>query len=278
MVREAAARAVGEDVGPADITSRCMVPSHLQAGASLVSREACVLSGLELAEAVFREVDGTLHWAASCKEGQTILAGQVVAEVCGSARSILTGERCALNFLQRMSGVATKTAAFVKAVAGTATKILDTRKTTPGLRALERHAVRCGGGVNHRTGLYDGVLVKENHLVFMPESSWGEQLSQARRQYPDTSLVVEADSVERAEKLLSQPIDRVLLDNLSDGEVSQVVALRKKMGSKVELEASGGVTIERAAELAKRGVEWISVGELTHSAKAIDFSLDLIPK
>jgi nicotinate-nucleotide pyrophosphorylase (carboxylating) len=237
-----------------------------------------VLAGLDVAEAVFREVDGSLSWSTSCRDGQVIQAGVVVAEVRGSARAILTGERCALNFLQRLSGVATKTAEYVKAVEGTQTKILDTRKTTPGLRALERQAVRSGGGTNHRIGLYDGILVKENHQVFMTNDGWRENLRKAREEYPDLCLVVEADTVELAEKLLSQQIDRVLLDNMSNEEVGRVVALRKKMGSRVGLEASGGMTVARARELAAVGVEWVSVGGLTHSAKAIDFSLDLIPE
>ena len=277
IVREAASRAVGEDVGPLDITSRLVVPSSARAVATLVSRESCVLAGLDVAEAVFREVDGSLRWSTACRDGQVIQAGVVVAEVRGSARAILAGERCALNFLQRLSGVATKTAEYVNAVAGTTTKILDTRKTTPGLRALERQAVRSGGGTNHRAGLYGGVLVKENHQVFMADGVWEETIKKAREEYPDLSLVVEADNVELAVKLLSQPIDRVLLDNMSNEEVSRVVALRKKMGSRVELEASGGVTVVRARELATIGADWVSVGGLTHSARAIDFSLDLIP-
>lgn len=276
IVREAASRAVGEDVGPLDITSRLVVPASARAVATLVSRESCVLAGLDVAEAVFREVDGSLRWSTVCRDGQVIQAGMVVAEVRGSARAILTGERCALNFLQRLSGVATKTAEYVKAVEGSQTKILDTRKTTPGLRALERQAVRSGGGTNHRAGLYDGILVKENHQVFMADEGWGETLKKAREEYPDLCLVVEADTVELAEKLLSQPIDRVLLDNMSNERVGRVVALRKKMGSTVGLEVSGGVTVARARELAAIGVEWVSVGGLTHSARAIDFSLDLI--
>ncbi|MCX6936034.1 MAG: carboxylating nicotinate-nucleotide diphosphorylase [Verrucomicrobia bacterium] len=277
VVREAASRAVGEDMGPVDVTSRLTIPDTARAVAILVAREGCVVAGLELAEAVFREVDGALQWTAKAKDGERVEAGRVVAEVRGSARSILSGERCALNFLQRLSGVATKTAEYVLAVKGTRCRILDTRKTTPGLRALERHAVRCGGGTNHRTGLYDGVLIKENHLIFMKEEDWAKTLGRVRSEYPDLPLVVEADSVALAGKLLSQPVDRILLDNLSAEQVAQVVSLRKKEGSRVELEASGGVTLERAAVLARTGVEWISVGGLTHSARAIDYGLDIQP-
>ena len=278
VVREAAARAVGEDVGPSDVTSRIVIPEDASATAVLVAKEACVLAGLELAEAVFREVDGSLRWSAKAKDGDRIIKGGVVAEVEGSARSILTAERCALNFLQQLSGVATKTAAFVDSIKGTSARILDTRKTTPGLRALERYAVRCGGGVNHRTGLYDGILIKENHLIFISPTELNGVIKKARAAYPDLPIVVEADSVALAERLLPQPVDRILLDNLSPEQVTEVVALRAKMGTKVDLEASGGVTEQKALALAKAGVEWISVGGITHSARAMDFSLDIQPK
>lgn len=278
VVREAAARAVGEDVGPADVTSRTVIPDGASAVAVIVAKEPCVLAGLEVAEAVFREVDGTLKWSVKAKDGDRITEGRVVAQVEGSARSILTAERCALNFLQRLSGVATQTSVFVSAIQGTRARILDTRKTTPGLRALERHAVRCGGGVNHRAGLYDGILIKENHLIFISPTELNNMIKKARAAYPDFPLVVEADSVALAGRLLSQSVDRILLDNLSPEEVAKVVALRSTMGTKVDLEASGGVTEERALALAKAGVEWISVGGITHSARAMDFSLDIRPK
>ena len=177
-----------------------------------------------------------------------------------------------------MSGIATQTAFFVEAVKGTKAKILDTRKTTPGLRALERQAVRAGGGVNHRTGLYDGILIKENHQALLAEGRLPEVIRQARRDFPEYPLVVEADSVELAESLLREPVDRVLLDNLSPEDVAKIVKLRNAKHPKMELEASGGVTPEIAKALAQAGVECISVGALTHSAKAIDFSLDIQPK
>jgi nicotinate-nucleotide pyrophosphorylase (carboxylating) len=271
VVREAAARAVGEDVGPDDVTSRLMIPEGIQATGFLVARERCVLAGMDVAEAVFREVDGQLKWRALAQDGDRILVGQKVAEVTGSARSVLTGERCALNFIQRLSGVATLTAEYVRQTEGTLAKILDTRKTTPGLRALERQAVRLGGGTNHRTGLYDGILVKENHLALVSLSDLPEILRK------DLSIVVEADNCELAKKLLQLPIQRVLLDNMTLEQVGEIVATRKKLASQVEIEASGGVTLERARDLARAGVDWISVGKLTHSARSIDFSLDLIP-
>jgi nicotinate-nucleotide pyrophosphorylase (carboxylating) len=276
VVREAAARAVGEDVGPDDVTSRLMISEGIQATGFLVAREPCVLAGMEVAEAVFREVDGQLKWRTLAQDGEKILAGRKVAEVTGSARSVLTGERCALNFVQRLSGVATLTAAYVKKTEGTGAKILDTRKTTPGLRALERQAVRLGGGMNHRTGLYDGILVKENHLTLLTLSDLPDLLKKAAQNHPDLPMVVEADNCELAKKLLQLPIQRVLLDNMTLVQVNEILAARKKLSSQVQIEASGGVTPEMAQELARAGVDYISVGKLTHSARSIDFSLDLI--
>ena len=277
VVREAAARAVGEDVGPDDVTSRLMISEGIQATGFLVAREPCVLAGMDVAEAVFREVDGQLKWRTLAQDGEKILAGRKVAEVKGSARSVLTGERCALNFVQRLSGVATLTAAYVKKTEGTGAKILDTRKTTPGLRALERQAVRLGGGMNHRTGLYDGILVKENHLTLLTLSDLPDLLKKAAQNHPDLPMVVEADNCELAKKLLQLPIQRVLLDNMTLVQVNEILAARKKLASQVQIEASGGVTPEMAQELARAGVDYISVGKLTHSARSIDFSLDLIP-
>ena len=277
IVREAAARAVGEDVGPDDVTSRAFIGEEAMATGVLVAREDCVLAGMDVAEAVFREVDGRLVWETLIQDGQKVGPNQSVAKVRGSARSVLTGERCALNFLQRLSGVATLTAEYVRAVAGTRTKILDTRKTTPGLRALERQAVRLGGGVNHRAGLYDGYLVKENHLSLVNSERLPELIQQARASHPDLALVVEADSLELAMKLLLLPVDRILVDNLTADQVREIVNVKRSRSLGIEIEASGGVTLERAQALSQAGVDFISVGKLTHSARSIDFSLDLIP-
>ncbi|NBS54118.1 carboxylating nicotinate-nucleotide diphosphorylase [bacterium] len=256
-----------------DVTSR-LLPAESQGIALLLVREPCVLAGLDVAEAVFREVDGNLKWKALAKDGDRLVARQAVAEVSGSARSILSGERCALNFLQRLSGVATQTAEFVKTVAGTKARILDTRKTTPGLRALEKHAVRCGGGVSHRMGLYDAVLIKENHLKWVAEKDVADLIRRAREQNPDLPVIVEADRVALAKQLLPLRPDRILLDNLSPQEVREVVEARNQAGSNIPLEASGGVTLESAPALAQAGVDFISVGALTHSFRAMDFALD----
>ena len=277
IVREAAARAVGEDVGPDDVTSRAFIGEEAMAMGVLVAREDCVLAGMDVAEAVFREVDGRLIWETLIQDGQKVGPNQSVAKVRGSARSVLTGERCALNFLQRLSGVATLTAEYAQAISGTRTKILDTRKTTPGLRALERQAVRLGGGVNHRAGLYDGYLVKENHLSLVNSERLPELIQQARASHPDLALVVEADSLELAMKLLLLPVDRILVDNLTADQVREIVNVKRSRSLGIEIEASGGVTLERAKALSQAGVDFISVGKLTHSARSIDFSLDLIP-
>ena len=277
IVREAAARAVGEDVGPDDVTSRAFIGEEAMAMGVLVAREDCVLAGMDVAEAVFREVDGRLVWETLIQDGQKVGPNQSFAKVRGSARSVLTGERCALNFLQRLSGVATLTAEYVRAIAGTRTKILDTRKTTPGLRALERQAVRLCGGVNHRAGLYDGYLVKENHLSLVNSERLPELIQQARASHPDLALVVEADSLELAMKLLLLPVDRILVDNLTADQVREIVNVKRSRSLGIEIEASGGVTLERAQALSQAGVDFISVGKLTHSARSIDFSLDLIP-
>ena len=277
IVREAAARAVGEDVGPDDVTSRAFIGEEAMAMGVLVAREDCVLAGMDVAEAVFREVDGRLIWETLIQDGQKVGPNQSVAKVRGSARSVLTGERCALNFLQRLSGVATLTAEYAQAIAGTRTKILDTRKTTPGLRALERQAVRLGGGVNHRAGLYDGYLVKENHLSLVNSERLPELIQQARASHPDLALVVEADSLELTMKLLLLPVDRILVDNLTADQVREIVNVKRSRSLGIEIEASGGVTLERAQALSQAGVDFISVGKLTHSARSIDFSLDLIP-
>jgi len=277
IVREAAARAVGEDVGPDDVTSRAFIGEEAMATGALVAREDCVLAGMDVAEAVFREVDGRLVWETLIQDGQKVGPNQSVAKVRGSARSILTGERCALNFLQHLSGVASLTAEYAQAIAGTRTKILDTRKTTPGLRALERQAVRLGGGVNHRAGLYDGYLVKENHLSLVDPERLPELIQQARASHPDLALVVEADSLELAMRLLLLPVDRILVDNLTADQVREIVNVKRSRSLGIEIEASGGVTLERAQALSQAGVDFISVGKLTHSARSIDFSLDLIP-
>jgi nicotinate-nucleotide pyrophosphorylase (carboxylating) len=275
ILREAAARALGEDRGPADITTLACIKFDTQAQARIVAREACTLAGLPVAEQVFREQDPELILTAQAQDGAKLEAGAVVLEIRGPASSILTAERSALNFLQQLSGVATQTRRFVDAVAGTRCKILDTRKTIPGLRALQKYAVRCGGGVNHRLGLYDRFLIKDNHLVLMPDGKrLAEAIRAARALDPDVVLEVEVDRVDQIADILGLGIDMLLLDNMSLDDLRAAVAL---IGGRVKTEASGNMTLARVHDVAGTGVDFISVGALTHSVQSIDFSLEVLP-
>ncbi len=266
--------ALQEDVGPGDVTAHYFVPADARARAVVVAKEAGVLAGVALAEAVFRAVDPAVALVAGRADGDRLAVGDVVLELEGSARSILTGERTALNFLQRLSGIATQTAAYVQAVAGSGATILDTRKTTPGWRWLEKAAVRAGGGTNHRMGLYDMAMVKDNHL---PKAGGrvglqaGIDALQAAQ--PDIKVELEADTVDQLREFLTlRGVSFILLDNMSLEAMRQCVALAR--GSGVKLEASGGITLARLPEIAATGVDFISSGALTHSVRALDLSLD----
>ena len=274
ILREAASRALGEDRGPADITTLACVPLDVSGAARIFAKEPCVLAGLVVAEEVFREQDPGLALTLLAHDGDVLAAGASVMEVRGAAASILTAERCALNFIQQLSGVATETRRYVDAVRETHAKILDTRKTVPGLRALQKYAVRCGGGENHRLGLYDRFLVKDNHLALMGEGDrLAEAVRAARRLDPQALLEVEVDRVDQLPSVLAQKVDIVLLDNMSLEEMRKAVAL---VGSQAKTEASGNITLERVAAVAATGVDYISVGALTHSVRAVDFSLEMI--
>jgi len=273
IVREAAARALGEDCGPADITTLACVKSSTQAAARIFAKEACVLAGMPVAEQVFREQDATLALTARAGDGTSLQPGDTVLEIRGAAASILTAERCVLNFLQQLSGVATQTRRFVEAVAGTKAMILDTRKTVPGLRALQKYAVRCGGGINHRFGLYDRFLIKDNHLAVMGTGNrLAEAIRAARALDPQAVLEVEVDHLEQIPEIISLGVDVLLLDNMSLDEMRACVSL---IAGRAATEASGNMTLERVPEVARTGVDFISVGALTHSVRAIDFSLEM---
>ena len=273
IIREAASRALGEDRGPADITTLACVRGETPASARIFTKEACVLSGLVVAEQVFREQDPALHLSARANDGARLAPGDTVLEIRGSAASILIAERTALNFIQQLSGVATQTRRFVDAVAGTKTRILDTRKTVPGLRALQKYAVLCGGGVNHRFGLYDQFLLKDNHLALMGEGDrLAEAIQAARGLDPKALLEVEVDRPDQIPALIALGVDRILLDNMSLEDLRASVAL---IAGRVETEASGNMTLDRVPAVAATGVDFISVGSLTHSVQAIDFSLEL---
>ena len=264
-------RALEEDVGSGDVTSELLVPAAATGRATLTQKAPGVIAGLDVAEAVFRRVDPALRWRSHAEEG-VWRDGGLVAEVAGSSRSILTGERVALNFLQRLSGVATLTARYAAAVAGTGARILDTRKTTPGLRALEKRAVVAGGGANHRHGLYDAVLVKENHSAM----AGGVEEATRRAVVGSGGLPVEVEcaTLDEVRAALAAGAPRILLDNMTVDELRAAVELT---AGRAELEASGGVTLETVRAIAGTGVDFVSVGALTHSAPALDVSLILDP-
>jgi nicotinate-nucleotide pyrophosphorylase (carboxylating) len=274
IVREAAARALGEDRGPADITTLACVRPEARARARIFAKEPCVLAGLPVAEQVFREQDATLVLTPRARDGDALKPGATALEISGSAAAILTGERSALNFLQQLSGVATETRRYVEAVAGTRAQILDTRKTAPGLRALQKYAVVCGGGVNHRFGLYDRFLVKDNHLALMgPGCTLADAVKAARALDPQALLEVEVDRPEQVSEVVALGVDIVLLDNMTTAEMRACVGL---IAGRAKTEASGNMTLDRVAEVAATGVDYISVGALTHSVRSIDFSLEIL--
>jgi nicotinate-nucleotide pyrophosphorylase (carboxylating) len=271
LIRDAVARALAEDVGTGDVTSAATVPANARAHALITQKAPGVVFGLELAEETFRQLDPQTTFERRVEQGEWREGGPVL-ELEGPARAILTGERTALNFLQRLSGIATITARFVRAVDGTGARILDTRKTTPGLRTLEKAAVAAGGGTNHRAGLYDAVLIKENHAAIA--GGVGEAVRRAQEAAPDIPLEVECRTFEEIDQALAAGARRILLDNMS---VAQLEAAVERVGGRAELEASGGVSLEAAPEIARTGLQWISVGALTHSAPALDLSLILEP-
>ncbi len=269
------AAALAEDIGTGDVTSEFFVPSGLQAFGRIVARERAIIAGIETAAEVFRRVDPRLHLTAILADGAAVTGGETILEIRGAARSILTAERVALNFLQRLSGIATLTRQFVEGAGKAKAQILDTRKTTPGLRQLEKAAVVAGGGANHRFGLHDMILVKDNHLVASSGfSGFAAAIQNVRSARPDLRIEVEADRLEQVRSFLEiDGIDVILLDNMNPAEMREAVALGKKKN--VKFEASGGVNVKNIRQIAATGVDYVSVGALTHSARAIDLSLEL---
>jgi nicotinate-nucleotide pyrophosphorylase (carboxylating) len=258
---------LAEDLGSGDTTTDSIVSEEATCTANLLVKERGVVCGLGTAESVFRELDAAIRFESLARDGDYVEPGPV-ARIEGSARAILTAERTALNLLGRMSGIATLTRRYVDAVEGTRAVILDTRKTTPGLRALEKEAVRAGGGRNHRLGLDDGVLVKDNHLLFT--ASIAEAVEKARA--TGLPVEVECDTLDQARAAVEAGADRILLDNMSPAELREAVTL---VGGRAETEASGGVTLETVRPIAETGVDFISVGALTHSAGSLDVSLEV---
>lgn len=272
VIEDAVRRALAEDVGAGDVTTLAVVPAEARARALLVARQSAVVAGLPVAAAAFRLLDERVCVDLRVNDGSAIAAGQTVAEMRGPARPLLTAERVALNFVQRLSGIATLTADYVRAVAGTKAVILDTRKTTPGLRALEKYAVRAGGGRNHRFGLADGILIKDNHIV--AAGSMQTAMQRARAHAPHgLKIEVESDSLEQVEQALAAGADAILLDNMSVEVLRRAVGL---VAGRALLEASGGISLDRVRAVAETGVDLISVGALTHSAPAVDLALDFL--
>ena len=276
ILREAAVRALGEDRGPADITSLVFIPEAATAKARIFCKERCVVAGLPLAARIFAEESSALRVVLDAEDGARLEAGATVLRVEGPLRPLLAAERPALNYLQHLSGIATATRRFVEAVAGTNAKILDTRKTIPGLRHLAKYAVRCGGGTNHRFGLYDAFLVKDNHWTQLDPVALAAKIAEARALAPEAMLEFEADTLEQVALLAgaNPPVDRILLDNMTLEQTAEAVRL---VAGRCRTEASGNMTLGRVPAVARTGVDFISVGALTHSAPAVDFSLEVLP-
>jgi len=277
-MNDAAADPIGialrEDIGAGDTTTEFFVPDGLRALGRIIARERAIVAGGEIAAEVFRRVNPKLNVEILQPDGTALMGGETILEVRGSARSILTAERVALNFLQRLSGIATLTREFVEAIGKSRAKILDTRKTTPGLRALEKAAVVAGGGANHRSSLSEMVLVKDNHLsAGSGFSGFVGAIQRLKQERPGIRIEVEAERLEQVRSFLEiEGIDIILLDNMDPPEMREAVAAGK---GKVKFEASGGITLKNVRRIAATGVDYISVGALTHSARAIDLSLEL---
>jgi nicotinate-nucleotide pyrophosphorylase (carboxylating) len=264
-------RAIAEDVGSGDVTTNSIVPPGARAGVQIVSKQSGVIAGLEVARTVFRQFDDRIVFTPQVNDGSKVYRGQAIADVSGLVRALLTGERTALNFLGRMSGIATLTRQFVDAVDGTGAVILDTRKTAPGLRTTDKLAVNLGGGQNHRHGLFDMVLIKDNHIDFA--GSITEAVRRVRASGTNLEIEVEARSIKEVREALEMRVERILLDNMTPGMMAEVVVLNKGFA---KLEASGNVTLDRVREIAETGVDFISVGALTHSPPNFDVSLNWI--
>jgi len=277
-VRALVRLALKEDIGKGDITSKLTVPKPAQALALIMAKEDAVIAGLPVAKLVYEMVDPALAFDGLLQDGSRVEYGDILVKIQGSARSILAGERVALNFLQHLSGVATLTAKYVEQVQGTSAKILDTRKTLPGFRVLDKYAVRMGGGTNHRMGLYDMVLIKSNHVELA--GGIGNAIRKIKRSNgKGTKVVAEVRNLNEATEALFASPDRLLLDNMSLDKIRDVVALvetsNRAREVKTDLEVSGGINLDNVRAIAQTGVNFVSVGALTHSARAVDISLTL---
>jgi len=273
-IRRAVQAALAEDIGAGDVTTLATVPEAAMARAVLRAREPLVVAGLDFAEAAFRELSAAIIFERLVKDGQRVKGDDILLKIAGPARAILSAERVALNFVQQLSGIATLTAQFVDAIKDTPAQILDTRKTTPGWRRFEKYAVACGGGRNHRSGLFDLVLIKDNHLAALKNespSAIAAAVRHAREKYPQLKIEVEADTLDQAGQAADAGADIILLDNMNPVQLRLAV---QKVKGRAQTEASGGVNLGNVQTIAKTGVDFISVGALTHSARAVDIGLD----
>jgi nicotinate-nucleotide pyrophosphorylase (carboxylating) len=262
-------RALEEDIGAGDATTDAIVPAEAAMNGHILAKQEGIVAGLDVAQTVFRLLDESVDLATHVDEGARVQAGQILASVSGPAQAILKGERVAMNLLGRMSGIATLTRRFVEAVAGTGAIILDTRKTAPGLRALDKLAVRRGGGENHRMGLYDMILIKDNHIDLAGSLEEAVRLAQAAN--TELEIEVEARTIEDVRQAVELGVKRIMLDNMEVDQMAQAVAL---VAGRAKLEASGNVRLENVRQIAETGVDYISIGALTHSVQALDVSLD----
>ncbi len=275
-LRQIITRALEEDIGSGDVTTEAICEPDQMGHAVIRTKEPCVIAGVPVAQLVFEMLDSQIEFTPHVRDGERLSAHQTVAEISGRLRAILMGERTALNFLQRLSGIATMTARYVEAVKDFSVKILDTRKTAPGLRILDKYAVRVGGGQNHRMGLFDGVLIKTNHI--RAAGGIAKAVERVRRSAPTTlKIEVEVKNLQEFQEALAAGADIIMLDNMSLEEMRRAATMVKSAGGRGPmLEASGGVTLENVREIAATGVDFISVGALTHSVKAIDMHLEVL--
>ena len=271
LYREVVRRALAEDLGWGDVTTEATVAADLHARAVILAKSPCTIAGLDVAAEAFRQLDPGCAFDCRKHDSQRCESGEVVAELSGLAASMLTAERTALNFLQRLSGIATLTRKFVDASGGRIT-VLDTRKTTPTLRSLEKYAVRAGGGANHRSGLDDGILIKDNHVRLA--GGVIEAVRRMKASDPEMPIEVEAQSLDEVDQALRSGAEIILVDNMSTADIREAV---RRAAGRVQIEISGGVTLERMPELAATGADYVSIGALTHSAPAVDLSLELEP-
>jgi nicotinate-nucleotide pyrophosphorylase (carboxylating) len=267
---ESIRRALEEDIGPGDITTSLLIPDEDIANGRFIAKGSFILAGIPFVQEVFRILNPSMKWAPFFRDGDKVMKGDTVAEISGKTRTILAGERVSLNILQRLSGIATLTNAYVERVQGLKARIVDTRKTVPGMRFMEKYAVRIGGGHNHRFGLFDGILIKNNHITAVGSTS--EAVNRAKAAHHLAKIEIEVENLRDLIAAVDAGADIVMLDNMSVSDMGKAVQL---VQGKLLLEASGGITLENVRDIAETGVDMISIGSLTHSAPAVDISLQL---